>query len=98
MTKSDSQEINIHEAKTHLSQYVAQVREGKSFTLCKNGTPVALLSPLPAKKIQKRNIFGLAKGIIEIPDSFFEPLTDEDLPGFGLDPAKTKKKKSKVGK
>lgn len=90
MTKSSLQEVNIHEAKTHLSRYIAQVQEGKSFTLCKNGMPVALLAPLPPNKIKRRNIFGLAKGMGKIPNSFFEPLTEEDLPGFGLDGTKKK--------
>ncbi len=76
--------LNIHEAKTQLSKYLQKVLEGETITLCKNGVPVALLTPLPKEKKPKKQLFGLAKGKVKIPDSFFDPLTDEELPGFGL--------------
>ncbi len=76
--------VNIHEAKTHLSKCLERVQEGETITLCKNGVPIALLTPLPKAKKAKRQLFGLAKGKIKIFKSFFEPLTDQELPGFGL--------------
>jgi len=37
---------NIHEAKTHLSEMLAQVREnGETYLICKNGKPIAELVP-----------------------------------------------------
>lgn len=76
--------LNIHDAKTHLSKYLLRVQAGETLTLCKNDVPVALITPLPKKKRPKRQLFGLAKGKIKIHDSFFDELTDEELPGFGL--------------
>jgi prevent-host-death family protein len=78
-------ELNIHEAKTHLSKYLQRVQEGETVIICKNGTPIAQLAPLPKKDRPKRQVFGAAKDkIIKIDDSFFDPLTDEEFPGCGL--------------
>ena len=77
--------LNIHEAKTHLSRYLVKVQqEGETILLCKNGIPVAQITPLPPEKRPKRRLFGLAKGKGKLTEKFFEPLTDVDLPGMGL--------------
>ena len=74
--------LNIHEAKTHLSRYLKKVEAGEEILLCKNGEPVAKIVPFTDRK--KKRQLGFAKGLGSVPDSFFEPLTDEDLPGMGL--------------
>jgi prevent-host-death family protein len=38
--------ITTHEAKTHLSRYLAEVEEGKEFIIARGKTPVAKLVPL----------------------------------------------------
>lgn len=38
--------VNIHEAKTHLSRLLEQVRRGRSVTIAKAGVPVARLVPI----------------------------------------------------
>ena len=76
--------LNIHEAKTHLSKYLSRVQEGETIILCKNGVPVARLTPLPDKDKPKRQLFGLARGMGNITKSFFDPLTDKNFPGAGL--------------
>lgn len=81
MTKSDCN-INIHDAKTHLSRYLNQVREGQIITLCKNGMPIAKIIPFRQEKGERE--FGLAKESIEIPGSFYDDLIDDDFPGIGL--------------
>jgi antitoxin (DNA-binding transcriptional repressor) of toxin-antitoxin stability system len=65
--------LNIHEAKTHLSRYLARLREGDSIVLCKRNEPIAEIRALPKPRKKPRPI-GLAKGKIKIPPSFFEPL------------------------
>ena len=70
--------LNIHEAKTHLSKYVAQVQEGETIILCKNDIPVAQITPLPKEKRPKRKLFGLAKGKVINMDHFNDPLTEEE--------------------
>ncbi len=45
--------INIHAAKTHLSQLVARAEKGERIVLARNGKPVAQLGPAPAGKRRK---------------------------------------------
>lgn len=39
--------VGAHEAKTHLSQLIEEVTRGERVAITKNGTPVALLVPVP---------------------------------------------------
>jgi len=68
--------VNIHAAKTHLSRYLERVLKGESVILCKRNTPVAEIRAIPQASLQQRPI-GLAEGMFEIPDEFFEPLPEE---------------------
>lgn len=74
-------QINIHEAKTHLSRYLADLREGETIVLCRRNTPVAEIRPLAVPTTEARPI-GLGKGVFSVPDTFFEPLPDELLAAF----------------
>jgi prevent-host-death family protein len=68
--------VNVHEAKTHLSRILDEVRDGRSYVLAKNGEPYARLVPIgPAADRE----LGFLEGTV--PDSFFEPLPDEELWG-----------------
>jgi prevent-host-death family protein len=40
------EQIGVNNAKTHLSELVAQVREGQEFTITHRGVPVARLVPV----------------------------------------------------
>jgi antitoxin (DNA-binding transcriptional repressor) of toxin-antitoxin stability system len=73
--------INVHEAKTHLSRYLARLARGQRIILCNRNVPVAEIRPLPQPRRSARPI-GLAKGSFAVPASFFEPLTDDDLDAF----------------
>ena len=73
--------LNIHEAKTHLSRYLDKLKKGETIILCKHNEPVAEIRGLPSPPLRKRPI-GLAKGLLTIPASFFEPLPDELLNAF----------------
>jgi prevent-host-death family protein len=73
--------INIHEAKTHLSQYLEEVEHGETVLLCRRNQPVAELRPLAAHRHKPRSI-GLAKGKFKVPASFFEDLPEETLALF----------------
>jgi prevent-host-death family protein len=46
--------INIHAAKTQLSQLVARAEKGERIVLARNGKPVAQLGPAP--KVRSRKI------------------------------------------
>lgn len=68
--------VNVHEAKTHLSRLLAQVEDGEEVVIARNGTPVARIVRLERRKGRR---FGAMKGLIEIDDSFFDPLPEEEL-------------------
>ena len=68
--------VNVHEAKTHLSRLLAQVEAGEEIVIARNGTPVARLEAY--RRRGKRRPDAL-KGKVTIPDSFFDPLPEEEL-------------------
>ncbi len=45
--------VNIHAAKTKLSQLVARAEKGERITIARAGKPVAQLGPAPKKKRSK---------------------------------------------
>ena len=68
--------VNVHEAKTNLSKLLVQVEAGEEVVIARNGKPVArLVSCKPKGKPQ----FGVLKGKIRIHDSFYDPMTEEEL-------------------
>jgi antitoxin (DNA-binding transcriptional repressor) of toxin-antitoxin stability system len=63
--------INLYQAKTNLSRLVSRVEKGESFTLARNGHPVASLQPLNqelAGLTEKKS--GFFKGRYTVPDDF----------------------------
>jgi len=73
--------VNIHDAKTNLSRYLAELKPGDTLVLCNRNQPVAELRSLRKKAAVKPRI-GVAKGEFVVPDSFFEPLPAEILRAF----------------
>lgn len=73
--------VNIHDAKTNLSRYLAELAPGEALLLCKRNQPVAEIRALRQKPARKPKI-GAAKGKFVVPDSFFEPLPDKILRAF----------------
>ena len=72
--------LNIHEAKTHLSEYLAKLGQGQTIVLCKRNRPTAEIRPIPALPDAPRSV-DLAKDIFELPATFFEPLRHRDPEG-----------------
>ena len=68
--------VNVHKAKTHLSRLLAKVEAGEEVIIARNGTPVARL--VSCKKRGKRKPGSMA-GLFTVPDSFFDPLPEEEL-------------------
>lgn len=68
--------VNVHEAKTQLSRLLAQVEAGEDVVIARRGEPVARL--VACKPTGKRHP-DVLKGRIVIPDSFFDPLPEEEL-------------------
>ena len=73
--------LNMHEAKTHLSEHIARLKPGDRIILCRRNRPVAEIRPLEEPLDEPRPV-GLGKGLAEIPDSFFDPLPEEMLDLF----------------
>jgi len=69
--------VTIHAAKTNLSQLLARVAAGEEIILARGRTPVAKLVPL-SPVLPKRQ-FGALRGMIELDDTFFDPLPEEEL-------------------
>jgi antitoxin (DNA-binding transcriptional repressor) of toxin-antitoxin stability system len=79
--------LNIHEAKTHLSEYLGRLEKGETIILCKRNVPIAEIRPIKPAARGKRPI-GLAKGKLKIRKSFFNPLPDDLLDDFEGNPSK----------
>ncbi|HEV3305259.1 MAG TPA: type II toxin-antitoxin system Phd/YefM family antitoxin [Candidatus Sulfotelmatobacter sp.] len=72
-------EVNIHEAKTHLSRLLQRVAAGEEVTIARSGVPVARL--VAVEPMAKRPL-GFARGEIWIADDFDAPLPDDLLAAF----------------
>lgn len=71
-------QVNIHEAKTHFSELIAAVERGEEIIIARRGKPVARIEPAePAAR--RERVFGALKGQIIVHDSFYDPMTEEDL-------------------
>jgi prevent-host-death family protein len=68
-------EVNIHEAKTHLSKLLERVALGEEVIIAKAGKPVARLVAI--KDHKSKRPLGLAKGEFTVPDDFDAPLPPE---------------------
>lgn len=67
-------QVNVQEAKTRLSQILAQAESGEDVVIARDGTPIARLVPVgppPPRPV------GFVPG--RVPESFFEPLSDDEL-------------------
>ncbi len=73
-------QINIHEAKTHLSQLVEDAARGEEIVIAKAGKPVARLVGTAATPAPRRP--GLLKGRIRIAADFDAPLPEDVLAAF----------------
>lgn len=68
-------EVNIHEAKTHLSKLLERVSLGEEVVIAKAGKPVAKLVPIPSER--PRFKLGSARGEFVVPEDFNDPLPKE---------------------
>jgi prevent-host-death family protein len=73
-------EVNIHEAKTHLSRLLEKVLTGEEVIIAKHGKPIAKITALDKPK--KRRIPGRNVNKGSIHDDFNDPLPEDILKGF----------------
>jgi len=72
--------VNTHEAKTHLSDLLAQVeKEGEVVRICRAGKPIAEMRAIPraTRRIGEPHP---KYGAIKVRGDLTEPISDEDLP------------------
>jgi prevent-host-death family protein len=66
MAAEDLEQVNMHEAKTHLSRLVERVEGGEEIVISRAGKPAAKLVPVPQAKPGKRTLGGW-EGKFEMP-------------------------------
>ena len=68
--------VNVHQAKTQLSQLLAKVEAGEEVVIARRGEPVVRLVGCKPRSKRQADVL---KGKITIPDSFFDALPEEEL-------------------
>lgn len=72
--------VNVHEAKTHLSRLLSRVESGEEIVISRAGKPVARL--VPVKEKRGKRVPGTAKGLITLAEDFDAPLPEDVLKDF----------------
>ena len=75
-----TRQINIHEAKTHFSQLLAEVQSGVEIIIAKAGTPVARLTT--AAKPPTVRKAGSAKALVSMAPDFDASLPEDIINSF----------------
>jgi len=76
--------VNMHEAKTHLSQLVEKAAGGEPFVIAKAGRPMVKVIPLDETATPRR--LGFMAGQIRVPDDFDQMGQEAILAMFGEQP------------
>jgi prevent-host-death family protein len=75
--------VNVHEAKTSLSELLRRVEAGEEIVIARGNTPVAVLSRYDKGDIARKRAAGrgsLAGQFPKTPDSVLvDPMSDEDI-------------------
>ena len=66
-------EVNVHQAKTHLSKLLERVAQGEEIVIAKAGKPVARLIAIKSKGARP---LGTGKGDFVVPEDFNDPLPE----------------------
>lgn len=72
--------VNIHEAKTHFSQFINQALNGEEIIIARGGKPLIKLVPFVEQTTMRHG--GQFKGLMVISEDFDAPLPDEYLNHF----------------
>lgn len=70
--------VKMHEAKTHLSSLVARAVAGEDIVIARGDRPQVRLVSVEDRPRGPR-VPGRLAGQISVPDSFFEPMSEEEL-------------------
>ena len=72
-------QVNIHEAKIHLSQLLSRAALGEDIVIAKAGKPIVRL--VPVEELEDR-ILGQDKGLFIVPEDFNDSLSEDILSAF----------------
>ncbi len=75
--------VNMHEAKTRLSQLVARAAKGEAFIIAKAGKPVARVTAYDSPELGQQKRMGFLAGEFKVPDDFDRMGQDEITELFG---------------
>jgi len=71
----ETYQVNIHEAKTHLSKLIQEALNGKEVIIARGNQPIVRLEVLPEARRRRR--IGKAKAVVlYMADDFDAPLDD----------------------
>ena len=73
-------QVNLHEAKAHLSRLVAEAVAGQGFVICKAGKPLVQVTRLTGDEdasTPPRRRLGLLAGQCSVPDDFDQIAAEE---------------------
>ena len=76
-----ARQVNVHEAKTHLSELLAAVERGEEVVIARRGKPIAKITPCdqPSKK-KGRIKLGFFEGMgRETDPDWWKPVKDEEI-------------------
>ena len=66
--------VNVSEAKAHLSDLLARAQEGEEIVIARAGRPLVKLVAVEERQPREGGFLSYT-----LPESFFEPLPDEEL-------------------
>ncbi len=70
-------QVNIHDAKTHLSKLIEQAARGEEIKIARAGKPVARLTAV--EPVKRGRHFGALRGRARVDERFFQPLPEDEL-------------------
>ena len=73
--------INMHAAKSQLSDLVKRAQAGEDIVIARDGQPAVRLVGVREAPVGRH--FGALAGRITVPDSFFDPLPQDELSAWG---------------
>ncbi len=75
--------VNMHEAKTRLSQLVARAAKGEAFIIAKAGKPVVRVTAIESPETKNQKRIGFMVGEFKVPDDFDRMAQDKIAEMFG---------------
>jgi len=75
--------VNMHDAKTRLSQLVARAAKGEAFIIAKAGKPVARVTAYDSPEEGQQKRIGFMAGEFTVPDDFDRMGQEEIFEMFG---------------